>query len=413
MNRPTRFALVAALAACLVAVACTSSDNSPPAPAVATPGEATPTAAPATTPSPIISPTPPSGGTGDERRTGSPFLDVIVEGVDARDVAALAALIQPTEIGCTHVEGLGGPPKCAPEQAEGDLVWAFPGAACHGYWSDTPAQSVATLVHHTRGLYAAAAVAGDASLGGEWPVADTLLVFHADWYGSPAALRLHVAEGRIIGTWSGCGAVTPESLLTAGVEGDVSVIAGPWDDPHPVSVEVPATGVAALDGVLAAVATYNVVELIESAQRAMQALPQVECVEQLNFPGDVECDPEKGEQPGDLVSVFPLAYCEGALVRDPAPALRVFLDQASVLHSVLEAPSEPSQSDLYRHGAYWLVYELTGETHGVAEAARLHVTAEGNVTLVWYGCLAPLRELVTWDRAPLPRIPFEMQAREE
>jgi len=380
------------LAASVLLMACTDEEPAEPTPAPTVTSPATPEST--GTPAPIVSPTPPAAAPG-ERRSGSPELDAIVQAVNARDVGALAALIEYTELGCTHMDGLGGPPKCAPDQSEGDIVRAFPGAACHGYWTDTPVQSLATLAGQTRGLYAVAAVAGDAALGGEWPVADTLLIFHVDWYGPPAGLRLHVANGRIVATWSGCGAVPPESLLTAGIEGEVSTIAGPWDEPQPISDDVPVTGVPAVDGVIAAVATYDVITLIEGAQRAMQDLPPVECVEQLNFPGDVECDAEKVEQPGDLVSVFPVAYCEGALERDPAQTLRVFLDQAPVLHSVLEAPSEPSQSDLYRHGAYWLVYELTGETYGVAEAARLHVSAEGDVTLVWYGCLAPLRELVT------------------
>jgi hypothetical protein len=398
-----RTLLIATLAGAFLVAGCTSPATDPaPVPTVAIPTTPTPSPpVPAATAAPTV--------VGEARLTGSPFLDAIVEAVNARDVPALAALVEYTEIGCTHVEGLGGPPKCGPQQDEGDLVRAFPGAACHGYWTDTAAQSLATLAHQTQGLYAIASVSGDASLRGEWPEADTLVIFHADWYGEPAGLRLHVADGRIVASWSGCGAVTHGSLLTAGIEGDVSTIAGPWDRPQAISVEVPVTGISAVDGVIADVATYDVVALIEGAQRAMQDLPAVGCVERLNFPGDVECDTAKGEQPGDLVAVFPVAYCEGALERDPIQTLRVFLDQAPVLHSVLEAPAEPSQSELYRHGAYWLVYELTGEAHRATEAARLHVTTEGYPTLVWYGCLAPLRDLVTWDRAPLPRIPFEMQ----
>ena len=362
------------------------------------------TSTPTTTPSPTATTAP------GPRRTGIAELDLIIAAVEERDMVTLSSLVEYQEIGCTRADGLGGPPKCPPGIDDGTPLRVFPVASCEGHWSERATQLIGFVAHSSHGLYAAVEPSGDTTLGGEWPAADHFLVFHLEQFDRQLVGRLHIADGKIVAYWSACGAgEPPERLLDAGVEGAVEVIAGPWADPAPIETAVPTTGITAVDGILAAVARYEWSPLFESAERAMQQLPPVACVAVATFPGDVECDPAKGEQPGDLVSVFPVAYCEGALARQPYEPLRAFLNQVPQLYAVVEAPAEPSPSDLYRHGAYWLVYELAGEHEQVSSAARLHVTEDGDLTILWFGCLPPVEELVQWEREPLPRVEVKVE----
>lgn len=397
----SRLRVSAVLLTALVLLAACTSEEPLAAPVASTATEST------STPAPIVSPTPlppPEG----ERRTGSPQLDQVIAAVELRDIAALASLVQYQEIGCTHADGMGGPPKCDHGRTEGEILRVFPGAECHGYWTDTATQLLGTFAHRAQGLYAVAAVEGDASLGGEWPAADTLLIFHADWFGEPAAFRLHIAEGRIVASWSGCGPRTPAELVDAGIEGAVSLIAGPWEDRLPQHVEVPVTGTEGLDAVLGAVARYDILTLIDSAQRGMQTLPDVGCVAASRIPGDVTCDAGKGEQPGDGVDVLPLTSCGPEFMRDQNQALRGFLDEGPVLHSVLHAPDEES-SGLFQHGRYWLVYEMTAAPDSPPGAVRLQIGESGELLRVWHGCAPTLRELVQWEQAPLPRLDVRLE----
>jgi hypothetical protein len=56
-----------------------------------------------------------------------------IEAVEASDAAALAALAQVASVPCTTADGLGGPPKCEPGQADGTMVSVLAAASCEGY----------------------------------------------------------------------------------------------------------------------------------------------------------------------------------------------------------------------------------------------------------------------------------------
>lgn len=53
-------------------------------------------------------------------------LDQLAAAILSNDVAARRELVQYTTAGCTTIEGLGGPPKCDPDQAEGATVEYLP-----------------------------------------------------------------------------------------------------------------------------------------------------------------------------------------------------------------------------------------------------------------------------------------------
>lgn len=61
-----------------------------------------------------------------ETRTGVDEIDLIIDAVLAHDVEMLRKLTGYLQIGCTHADGLGGPPKCTQEEEEGTMVEVVP-----------------------------------------------------------------------------------------------------------------------------------------------------------------------------------------------------------------------------------------------------------------------------------------------
>jgi len=59
-------------------------------------------------------------------RTGIAELDLIIDTVLAGNPENERQLLQFLTIGCTHVEGLGGPPKCRESEEEGEEITVFP-----------------------------------------------------------------------------------------------------------------------------------------------------------------------------------------------------------------------------------------------------------------------------------------------
>ena len=326
---------------------------------------------------------------------------MIIAAIEERDIAVLAPLVHYTTVACTTADGLGGPPKCEEDVPEGTELTMFPVGSCEGGWTRYGVQSVADFAHRTAGLWGVIHVDQYWEVTDGWPAPDTFLAFHTDTPSGDSVAYLEVADGRIVRASFGCGGTLDDLLAVSSMQ--LSLTHGPWDEPSEVpAVAPPTTGIEAVDGILAAVATYDWVTLRESAVAAMADLPPVACVVDPIGPGSLTCGPK--DSPDQPISVFPLAYCEGNLVRDPGDAIASILDDVPVLDTIVEAPVEASSSDLYRHGAYWIVYRLTGPGDGAA-AVRLHVTAEGNLTTIWFGCLPPLPELLQWDRQPLPEVP--------
>lgn len=391
-------ALTTVAAVSLAIVACTrdGDDATPEATAPILPtAELTLTASPGPT---EVAPNP----QGEPRRTGDPALDAIIEAVEARDVATLAPRVQYTTVGCTTADGLGGPPKCEDGIAEGTEFTMFPVGSCEGGWTRYGVQSVAEFAHRTAGPWGVVRVDQYWEVTDGWPAPDTFLAFHTETPAGDSVAYLEVADGSIVRASFGCGGTLDDLLVVSSMQ--LSLAAGPWDEPTEApAVATPATGIDPVDRVLAAVANYDWVALRQSALDAMEDLPRVACEIAPIGPGALPCGPK--DSPDEPVAVFPLAYCEGALVRDPGDAIASVLNGVPALYAVVEAPAEPSQSDLYRHGAYWIVYELpAADTGDLTQAVRLHVTAEGHLTTIWFGCLPPIEELVQWQGEPLPEV---------
>ena len=358
-------------------------EDAPTSPATPTPNS---TATASATPTP-------TGTVEDDdnaRLTSDPLLDAIIRAVDERDVATLAGLVELQEVGCTFEQGVGGPPKCPEGASEGDLMRVFPASSCESYWTDTPVVELGYISQEARGLYAAVELKDGAGHS---------LIFHRDVNGQAWGAAIIVEDGRITSVAAGCG-MPPEGLNSAGGE----IIAGPWTGMiEPAPAQASTTGNGGVDATLAAVERFDLNALLIGALAAMQHLPPVACVEVVEGPGGVACDPKNGEVAGTEVPVFPLAYCEGALVRDPALPLAQFLNMVPELVAVVMAPAEPSRSELYPNGAYWIVYDLGAPDSRMG--VRLHLTETGALTAIWYGCgVEPDRLLLDEQGEPLPVI---------
>jgi hypothetical protein len=67
-------------------------------------------------------------------RTGIEELDRFIDAVLSHDAGTLRSLTDYQTLGCTHAEGLGGPPKCTPQETEGEAVDAVPFLGPEGHF---------------------------------------------------------------------------------------------------------------------------------------------------------------------------------------------------------------------------------------------------------------------------------------
>ncbi len=131
-----------------------------------------------------------------ERRTGWPNLDAIIDIVLAHDFDALRGLTRYTQVGCTHSEGLGGPPKCQPDEAEGTMVevvpFLGPGEGSHQRKEEYETWSGPDVL----GLLAVYAPSEAVFSDENFPMGEFAIVF-LDRSGI-SDLTLHVSGGRVI-----------------------------------------------------------------------------------------------------------------------------------------------------------------------------------------------------------------------
>lgn len=168
---------------------------------------------------------------------------------------------------------------------------------------------------------------------------------------------------------------------------------GPGDPPpgDPGDVASP-TGIPAIDAVINAVLNGNIAAL----ERRVE-LQEAECIEEPEgMGGPPIC--EEGETAGNVVSVFPVAYCEGTLERDPSRSLGQFLEMAGSLHSVVKAPALPAPAPYWPIGDTYL--NFAAEVQGQEIGIRL-VLEDEKIVMAFFGCFHPLEELTKHAGEPL------------
>jgi hypothetical protein len=111
-------------------------------------------------------------------RTGIADIDVVLAAVESGDPQQLRDLIHFTTVACTKAEGLGGPPKCQNNEAEGTLVKVLPILGPEGqFLRESEISSFPGL--NVIGLYAVYVVSGSAYSEEAYPVGKYAAMFKA------------------------------------------------------------------------------------------------------------------------------------------------------------------------------------------------------------------------------------------
>lgn len=147
-------------------------------------------------------------------RTGNPEYDTVIASLESGDLEAIAALIEWRKVECKAgpPQGIGGPPQCPDGVADGTPIDVIPGAACEGYWhirlNDGGRANLA--IGTADRLYAV--IKNDAD--SFWRGSDAGIIYvnpeRPEW-----GKAIYLANGRIVGDWSGCG-TSPAEIANRG-----------------------------------------------------------------------------------------------------------------------------------------------------------------------------------------------------
>ena len=121
------------------------------------------------------------------------------------------ALVSYTTIGCTNMDGLGGPPKCEPGQAEGSLVQVLPILSGEGTFATQQGIDQA-LDFEVMDLYAIYHLPQDNFPADYWSIGEYGLIFSRQMNAVPFPLTVFTQDGRIVQLQHHMG-ITPEEIL--------------------------------------------------------------------------------------------------------------------------------------------------------------------------------------------------------
>ncbi len=148
------------------------------------------------------------------RRTGIAELDAVLDVLFSGDADAVRDLVSFTAVACeAEPVGLGAPPQCRPDEPDGTAVDVYPHAYCEGVYirpedMDGKYLSLASPDGTLYAVYRAPET--------YWPPARYVVIYtDASAEIVPGdALAVSIADGRIIGSYSGC-AGTPEEFIAS------------------------------------------------------------------------------------------------------------------------------------------------------------------------------------------------------
>jgi hypothetical protein len=130
-------------------------------------------------------------------RTGIEEIDRIIDVILSHNIEARVEFIRYTTSACTTADGLGGPPKCTPGEADGTLVEAFPVSSAEGTHV-RPAQIEDVMDFTVRGLLAVYRVPEDAYKAEYWPAGEYGVAFSSEDDSYPHTIILLVERGQIL-----------------------------------------------------------------------------------------------------------------------------------------------------------------------------------------------------------------------
>jgi hypothetical protein len=156
------------------------------------------------------------GGSSDD--TGIAEVDLVIEAVEAADVATLASLITYFEVPCGPQQGIPSPPMCPDGAPDGTPVEVWWSAECEGFYvtrEETSAHIQGRMQSVDLKLYAA--YRGGTRLGLD---ADYVVLFYDPDSPGPGGQEVALRDGRIQSWTMTCGPITVawSSLDAAGVD---------------------------------------------------------------------------------------------------------------------------------------------------------------------------------------------------
>jgi hypothetical protein len=121
------------------------------------------------------------------------------------------SLVQYISTTCTTADGFGGPPKCAPGEANGTIIEIFPVSEMEGYFV-RPEAIADTFVFQVDRLYAVYRPTPGADPQEYWPTGEYALLFERQVDNIPQPVTVFVTGGKIVRLGFSYG-VDPGSLL--------------------------------------------------------------------------------------------------------------------------------------------------------------------------------------------------------
>jgi hypothetical protein len=130
-----------------------------------------------------------------ETRVGIEEIDTVLTAVPSGDVQLLRSLVKFTTAKCTLLEGLGGPPKCRPGEAEGALVEVLPFLGSEGSFIRKDEIENWQGIE-VSGVYAIYRVSADVQFEENYPAGEVAIIFVAPENRPAVSLRL--TEGGLV-----------------------------------------------------------------------------------------------------------------------------------------------------------------------------------------------------------------------
>lgn len=130
-----------------------------------------------------------------DMRTGLNEIDQVIETVFKGDINEFRQMIKFTATGCTHADGLGGPPKCSEGESEGALVEVLPFLGPEGHFIRRGEINEWQGID-VSGLYAVYQVSENVYSDKDYPAGEYAIVFRTKE--SHTILTLQIENGSII-----------------------------------------------------------------------------------------------------------------------------------------------------------------------------------------------------------------------
>jgi hypothetical protein len=360
-------AAVAVIALAAMAVLATRGADEPATP------DGVPTVAAAQT----VQATPTGRATPTARASGVPVVDEFIAAVLSGDMTNIEPLIDYQPVPCSNEQGIGAPPACPPGQPEGAPIPALLLTSCEGSYvtkSEMPALLARTDLGFD-GVFSVARVPANSGLGGAYATARyaAVLTFTQWANGTPVkgvrpGMQFLLSDQGALGWGAGCG----DSARAMALRFTDYIVPPPPIPPAPA--DTPHTGIAAVDSVIDALVTSDVVNL---AQRT--GTIDVGCGADRWLPS---CPP--GKPAGTLVSAIIRDGCERTW------AGPVVLSSLARDYDFRLGPTPRIVAVAKGDGAdgvgYWLVFDGSVVPDQRDAGRALGVTETGQIAVINGGC---------------------------